>query len=150
MLRLNHSSTIIEAVKTHCHSAEIANAFFYFDFADVEKQRCDPLIRSLIAQISKQSDDTSKYLEDLYRDCGEGTRSTSTDQLEKTLEKIIIIFQKVYILLDALDECSEREQLLELITTMSQWKNGKLSTLMTSRREADIEEVLGPLAKRQI
>jgi ankyrin repeat domain-containing protein 50 len=104
------SSTIIEAVKADCCSTQTAITFFYFDFSNPEKQCYDIFICSLIVQLSPQSNDTSKTLEKLYQHCGQGIQPPSTDQLEKALEKIITVFQNVYILLDTLDECSEREQ----------------------------------------
>ncbi len=52
-------------------------------------------------------------------------------------------------ILDALDECKERQELLTDIDEIAGWKNRKLHMLATSRRENDIEESLEPLVNDQ-
>jgi hypothetical protein len=49
-------------------------------------------------------------------------------------------FGETYIILDALDECRERKELLADIKVIAGWKLGKLHILATSRIERDIEE----------
>jgi hypothetical protein len=44
--------------------------------------------------------------------------------------------------LDALDECTQRAELMEMIETMVGWKIQNLHLLVTSRRERDIESSL--------
>ena len=50
-----------------------------------------------------------------------------------------------YIIIDALDECSEREKLLEQISDIAGRKIGKLHILLTSRKEWDIKTALDPI-----
>lgn len=49
---------------------------------------------------------------------------------------------ETYIILDALDECKDREELLEGVRAIAGWELKKLHILVTSRREKDIEESL--------
>ncbi len=51
-----------------------------------------------------------------------------------------------YILLDASYECQNRSKLLDLIQTINDWQLDNLHLLVTSRPEADITEVIAPLA----
>ncbi|KAI9773654.1 MAG: hypothetical protein M1840_006928 [Geoglossum simile] len=141
-------STIIEDVKSHCQQAAIA--FFYFEFSDEKKQRLENFTRSLIAQLSAQSTSAPKFLEELYARHQNGQQKPSTEELVAALEGVVDSSQKTYIILDALDECTEREELLSLIKQMAQWKTGKLHILATSRRERDISEALNPLTKDEI
>lgn len=67
-----------------------------------------------------------------------------------TLQHILRSFRQTFIVLDALDECNEREELLGLIRNLTSWKVEKLHVLATSRRERDIEESLLPLINDQI
>ena len=67
-----------------------------------------------------------------------------------TLQDILGGFPQVFIILDALDECKEREELLGIIEGIINWKLKKLHILATSRMEREIEETLEPLATRQI
>ena len=47
---------------------------------------------------------------------------------------------RTYILLDALDECSDRTEIMDMIQAMTKWNSLRL--LVTSRRERDIEDSL--------
>ena len=50
-----------------------------------------------------------------------------------------------YIVIDALDECVDREDLLSLIEQILDWKGG-VHVFATSRKERDIEEALSVCA----
>lgn len=55
-------------------------------------------------------------------------------------------YTETYIVIDALDECSEnRPDLLVTIEEMVSWEEQRLHTLITSRREKDIEDSFAPL-----
>ncbi|KAF2681187.1 hypothetical protein K458DRAFT_433717 [Lentithecium fluviatile CBS 122367] len=49
---------------------------------------------------------------------------------------------KVYIFLDALDECTQRSELLDVLEAVAGWQLQNLHLLMTSRKEQDIESSL--------
>ncbi|KAF2132356.1 hypothetical protein P153DRAFT_272713, partial [Dothidotthia symphoricarpi CBS 119687] len=50
-------------------------------------------------------------------------------------------------ILDALDECGSRKELMGVIKKMSAWQSQGLHLLLTSRREGDIETTLGRILK---
>ncbi|KAF7975367.1 hypothetical protein HWV62_9693 [Athelia sp. TMB] len=62
--------------------------------------------------------------------------------LQDILQDIIKEFDHVYIVIDALDECADRERLLKWLKNMPHWERGKLHALFSSRREPDIEDSL--------
>jgi len=150
LLRRYLSSTIIEDVMNHCHlDPNLAVVFFYFDFNDVEKQRQESMIRSLITQLSVQSESTPQALESLFSSKMNGDEQPTADELLTTLRQIVQEFDETFIILDALDECEKRQELLASIETIVEWKIEKLHILVTSRREKDIEEGLKPLISDQ-
>jgi hypothetical protein len=100
------------------------------------------MIRSLVKQLSMQSANTPRALELLFSSCMDGDRQPTVPALLETLQQIVYGFSKAFIILDALDECKERLDLLEDIEEIAGWKTGKLHILTTSRREKDIEESL--------
>jgi hypothetical protein len=145
------SSTIIQDVMLHCLSdSTLAVTYFYFDFNDIEKQRYENLIRSLIMQLSMQSKSTPKALNTIYSRYQEGQQQPTTDALTWALQHMVGDFHQTFIILDALDECTEREELLGLIEKIVDWKLEKLHILATSRRESGIEDTLTPLITGQI
>ena len=58
-------------------------------------------------------------------------------------------FSDVFIVVDALDECpeknEEREELLSSVEELHSWSKRELHLLVTSRRLSDIEAVLDPI-----
>ncbi len=87
--------------------------YFYFDFNDVEKQEQEKMIRSLILQLSSQCESTSQGLEALHSSCMNDERQPMHDKLLATLHQMMKSFEKTFVILDALDECSKRRELLE-------------------------------------
>lgn len=120
--------------------------YFYFDFNDIEKQSQGKMIRSLIVQLSLQCGSTPQSLEALHSSCMDGGRQPTDDGLLATLHQMMKSFEETFIILDALDECLERRELLEVIDKFNGWTDANLHILSTSRREKDIEERVEPLA----
>jgi hypothetical protein len=144
------SSTIIQDVMLYCQADKtLAIMYFYFDFSDTEKQRYENLIRSLVVQLSRQSTNIPEALNVIYsrRQEVQQQQQPTTDDIVLTLQDMLGDFRQSFIILDALDECTEREELLGLIVN---WKLEKLHILVTSRRENDIEDTLTPLITGQI
>lgn len=56
-----------------------------------------------------------------------------------TLHPMMASLGDTYIILDALDECAEREELLMDLKEIISWEDVNLHVLATSRREPDIE-----------
>jgi hypothetical protein len=64
------------------------------------------------------------------------------ESLQATLLLVLEAFNDVYIIIDSLDECTERKKLLKWIKEMTSWKKIKLHLLATSRPEEDIAQHL--------
>lgn len=58
--------------------------------------------------------------------------------------------KSTYFLLDALDECTDRDEILSFIHDLIDSKKPGLRILATSRREKDIEDGLRPIADHNI
>ena len=83
-----------------------------------------------------------KVLVNLYACCGNGHQEPTLDDLQNTLQRIVDGFSSTFIVLDALDECAEREKLLNWIQTFILKKdiNHRLHLIATSRPEQEIED----------
>ena len=135
------SSTIIKHLLDHCSPLfSRAVLYFYFDFKDAETQRHESMIRSFITQVCSRCINIPKELETLYLSSGNGQRQPIYDELLVTLHQILRPFKGTYLVLDALDECLERKDLLKDIEELTGWKDIQLYILATSRREKDREE----------
>lgn len=135
------SSTIIEDLLRHCTgNPGKAVAYFYIDFNDPEKQNPELMIRSLIFQLLQQSTKVSvKTLSSSYLNI---QQRPALDALLELLQRVVEESIQSYVVIDALDECTERAGLISLLMTMVEWRHKKLHILVTSRREVDIEKSL--------
>jgi len=139
-------STIIESIK----SRHVSPLIFYFDFNDQGKQSVTNMLYSFLAQLS--IDRLPDAVQHLYATvCGKGTRDATIDELKETLISVAdhrASEDRIWIVIDALDECSRRKELLKVFKDIC--KNGKINILVTSRREQDICEVLTGLVNCEI
>jgi hypothetical protein len=132
-------------VARHCETnRSSAFAYFFFDGRDGQKesQTVASLIRSLIRQFSTPYGGVPAILTKLYHSCHNGDAQPSVKSLHATLLLILESFGDVFIILDALDECTERKDLLKWIKEMTSWRKGKLHLLATGRSEEDIAKHL--------
>jgi hypothetical protein len=72
-----------------------------------------------------------------------------TDRLLSAIQCIVNGDKNIFLIIDALDECpnqnSERSDLCNVLTEIKEWAASNLHTLVTSRREVDLDESLEPL-----
>jgi hypothetical protein len=130
------SPTIIRKLIGHRKSnPSFAIAYFYFDFRDRGKQSHEHLLRSLVTLFSAQCPSTPKALERLYSSNQDGRWKPTVNALVTTLGDILRSFQQAYIVVDALDECTDREELLGLIEDIVNWKIDTLHILVTNQKE---------------
>lgn len=134
------STAIEDALNQRSYTTKqaVGVGFYYFDFNDQDQQRCDTMLRSLIAQLSQHTHDEDNPLKKLYFACGTGVSQPSLPMLMKTLRELVQSFADVFIILDALDECKERNNLMANVEDMAGWKLASLHMLVTSRKEKDI------------
>ena len=67
----------------------------------------------------------------------------------QTLREMLSTVNNAFIILDALDECVDRRELLASIEKILSSNNTKCHILATSRKERDIEDVLQTLVMNQ-
>jgi hypothetical protein len=137
------SSIVLQDVLKHCHDDPgKVTAYFFFDFSDVQKQSPENMLRSLLCQFSQRSTVTPPSLNALFISCDKGQWQPSVYLLLETLRLMIQKLPLAYIVLDALDECAGREELMSMLETIAGWQLQNLHLLVTSRREHDIESSL--------
>lgn len=123
--------------------------FFYFDFNDNTKQYHDKMLRSLVLQLFSNHQPIPEPLISLFKSCQDGAKPPQTKDLETLLRALIELYEKTFIVLDALDECENRQELLEFIKKAVEWKSEKLNLIMTSRKLKDFEDFFnGELEER--
>ena len=76
----------------------------------------------------------------MYQKCGNGGQQPAEEVIRSLLKDLIAGKVHKYIMLDALDECTDREDLLTVLYDLVISKPQGFRILATSRRERDIED----------
>lgn len=135
------SSMIIEHLNQQLDSSDAVLNFF-FDFSDTDKQSLDKLVRSLTAQLYGKCEKSQKALDKLFSSCEDGRRQPTFEPLFDTFLQMVTHVKKVQIVIDALDECNTRSDLLSWMEDLANSSHAGLHVLATSRKEEDIESEL--------
>jgi hypothetical protein len=155
ILMLLSSSAIIEDIRGLQKSGLASLAFFYCDFREGQKKDVHGLLSSLLVQLGDQSDIYSATLSGFYVAHRRGSQHASDDELLECLKVMLKLPGQatVYIIIDGLDECptttgmpSPRENVSGLVERLVGLEIPNLRICVTSRPEADISDVLQPLA----
>jgi len=110
---------------------------FFFDFRTKNKTQLDNLLRSLAFQLYSQCPDSRKELDSLFTSHDEGGSQPTTDSLSKSVHIMVQRCKNVQIILDALDECVTRSELLRWMRTLHELVSVHL--IATSRQEEELE-----------
>ncbi|KAF7336477.1 HET-domain-containing protein [Mycena sanguinolenta] len=113
-------------------------AFFYFDINHAEQQRVNNLLCSLVHQLSTQL--FCPALSELWETCQKGEFLPTNAKLLPILEDFCRK-KEVYLVVDALDECSERDMLLNLLASILEAKLPNMHLVVTSRTEVTHSEI---------
>ncbi|KAM3423937.1 hypothetical protein BST61_g1331 [Cercospora zeina] len=132
-------STVIEDIKAYCRGQpNVGYAVFYFSFSDDRKQRLADLLCSLVAQLGWQEPALSMLQQASSKP---GGSALGVHDLEKILLACFAAHDSVFLLVDALDECPEgdnvRHDITSCLTRLSQ-KAPHVKIFATSRTIADI------------
>ncbi|KAJ7182472.1 ankyrin repeat-containing domain protein [Mycena crocata] len=127
------SAMIIETIRERAEHY----AFFYFDTNNLKQRNVTQLLCSLVMQLSARAAHPHKILNALWISHTGGQHLPSNSVLiSDALIPILREFtEPVYIVLDALDECVEQDELLRIITKIVDEKLSSVHLLVTSRPE---------------
>ncbi|KAL2833732.1 hypothetical protein BDW59DRAFT_156533 [Aspergillus cavernicola] len=141
-------STIIDHVEKHCHkhpSGESSCVYFYFAFDDKKRQTLGNFVRSLLAQLCRQGDGIPTKVRELFADLGRTGQEPTLARLTDALCTLLKQGGIKYLIIDALDECGEQEEVINLLSTIKTDDDMSTRVLVTSRAERQIETGLQPL-----
>ena len=134
-------------------------AYFYFDFKDVDKQKLQNLLPSLLIQLSARSYARCDILSELYSLHDRGVQKPNDHSMIKCLKEMLSLDEEgpTYIIMDAIDECpltssvpSPREEILELVEELVGLRLPDVHICVTSRPELDIQAILEPLTPHPV
>ena len=110
---------------------------------DQSRSQLDGLVRSLITQLVSQAGILPPSLRTLYAiQSGNGKRQPPTAALVHVLRDLITRLDDCFILIDALDECQNRWDVIDFLLDLLNDDVRSLHLLVASRREPEIQDVL--------
>ncbi|KAF7965800.1 hypothetical protein HWV62_41763 [Athelia sp. TMB] len=145
------SSAIEDVKKSSKGKSSVGYAYFFFDGTSGQSKLAahESLVRSIIMQFSDQFDGIPPALVNLFEDECNGRSQPLIGALENTLLQILQFFHTAYIIVDALDECSEGSKVLKWIHTIVSQTSDRLHLMVTSRPEPEIKDRLRRLYNLQ-
>jgi ankyrin repeat domain-containing protein 50 len=134
-------STIIDYVLCHQQPDE-AIAYFYFDFSDSSRQKLNACLRSILAQLCSVHPFMPPVVAELMKLSQSPGRNGLLED-DELLPAIMTVFSglgRCRLVIDALDENTDQQELMEAIKVVAGCPN--ISLLTTSRKDKNIEDVL--------
>ena len=130
-------SLVIDNLSAEVLNQNVGLAYFYFDYREQEIQSAEVVIASVLRQLATAKPTLPQSVSDLYHRL-HGHRQPQRQDLEHAVSQLCDDFDRIFIVIDALDECAEtssRKALLEFLERL----RGKttISVLVTSRPHLD-------------
>ncbi len=120
----------------------IGIAYIYCNFRRHSEQRAYDLLASLLKQLCQSRSCLPPSLENLFSKHASKRSQPSIDEIGRNLQDVVALYSRVYIIIDALDECQTnngcRARLLEELFTIQNVSEANI--LATSRSIPDISE----------
>jgi hypothetical protein len=137
------TSIVVEELTSRFHGNKgVGIAYLYCNFRREDEQKAEALLASLLKQLSQQQSSLPDSLKSLYdRHKDERTRP-SLDEILGVLQSVAAIYLRVFIIVDALDEChisdGRRQRLLSGLFDLYVKRGANL--FVTSRPILSIEK----------
>ena len=113
-------------------------AYFFCDISDINKRTAGGLLHSLVLDLFACAPQNQSKLGVLFAKCKDGCHKPTYSDLCAVLKDYISGLEKVYVLIDALDECEKVQDGLELVKLIHAWNINSCHPLVTSREEMSI------------
>ncbi|KAH8125790.1 hypothetical protein LI328DRAFT_165647 [Trichoderma asperelloides] len=108
------TAIVIEHLHTHFNSdPTVGIAYNYYNFNRQGQQTADKLLASLLRQLCASQSSLPEPLKSLYikhKDSNGRNTRPSFEEIASTLQVIAKMFSRVFIVIDALDECQNQER----------------------------------------
>lgn len=107
--------TILTSIVVHDLNTRFRNdmtigiAYLYCNFARKDEQSLENLVLILLKQLAQGHSCLPNAVKDLHNHYQRGPARPSFDEISKTLQSVAALYSRVFILIDALDECQTSE-----------------------------------------
>jgi Cdc6-like AAA superfamily ATPase len=130
------TAIVIEELTSRFHADKsIGIAYLYCNFRRQDEQKTVCLLESLLKQLAERQTSLPSSVEDLYNSHRNRQTRPSLDELVRTLQSVVSLYQKIFVIVDALDECQASDNNLKafLSQIFSLQASNRLNFFATSR-----------------
>ncbi|KAL9123429.1 MAG: hypothetical protein Q9187_000030 [Circinaria calcarea] len=128
------TSLVIDRLRDDFTNPNTAIAFLYFDYRNQDHQSPDNMLASLLKQVVATGSAIPKAVSEIHEKLGDQQKRPQLQDLEKMLSITCQDFDRVFFVVDALDECDEgryRRTFMQVLTSLQTAPN--ISLFVTSR-----------------
>ncbi|CAH0057757.1 unnamed protein product [Clonostachys solani] len=151
------ASTIIDHMQNYVRS-KVGNVgpsdrvlYFYFDFADTNKQTLASLLEAIVYQLLSKNPEPSESVMELHTSLkSRGRNSANVEELLDVCFAEAAGSGRTFLIIDALDESQKGERREFFQKCLHKLLANNFSALITSRKEPDIENYFGDFSPQVI
>jgi hypothetical protein len=99
------SIVVNDLCKRYRNNATVGIAYVYCNFQQKDDQKAQGLLASLLKQLSQEQPSLPESVKALYDHCKEKRIEPSLDEISRSLQSVAAMYSRVFIIVDALDEC---------------------------------------------
>ena len=143
------SSIIVDYLSTHFSDESTSTACVYLSHQNQNVQTPTNLLASVLKQIIQQEHNTPDSLQRLYQSRSPKSTRPSLDGIASILREASDRFERIFVVVDALDEYDDSDGSREMFLAELQ-SLGKINILVTARPHVCIENPLKPLASLEV
>lgn len=146
-----HSASIVHHLNDTLDLSKSALAYYNFDFGEPAKQTVRGLLSSILIQMAEHYPDCHKLLKE-FRSSNPGRSVPDDYKLWGAVKIMLGARRSLFLVIDALDECTKRERSSGLFRMFDEFMDLDLDLhlLVTSRHEFDIGDEMKTLDAHSI
>ncbi|KAL7928629.1 hypothetical protein V8C35DRAFT_317810 [Trichoderma chlorosporum] len=137
-----NASYIIEALRKQSHTGNFGVAYVYFSYKDIEIQTPVNVMASILQQLISDKPSHLSELRSLYTQHTNQKTRPSVPDIVALLLDVVLSFSKVFIIIDALDECTDADDVRFILLTELKKLKHRMCLLVMSRPIPDLEQLL--------
>ena len=123
-------------------------AFYFCNGVNASKDDPLAILRTILCQLLDSLPKLPEWVTELYRSSylkgSESAQSLPFLDIQDLLDRTLDLFESVYIILDGIDELSDRKDLLTYLTALGRrGVRDKVKVLVISRMESDVRQAIG-------
>ena len=144
-------SLVVDQLREYFDGQNVAVLHLYFNYRDQTDQAIGQTIASLLKQLAIARQHLPKPIFELYRKLKTQERRPQLQDLELAFSLTCQSIDRVFVIVDALDECDSKNRKAFLRSLSSLQGNKPLSILMTSRSYEDyVNQLFGSCPRMKI